>query len=69
MMAKNNAQKAKDEKKNLGKDKKDERAKAAQILLQHKGKSVDALSNRQKDDLLTMILVVLGLADKNGVIK
>lgn len=68
-MAKNNAQKAKDEKKNLGKDKKDERAKAAQILLQHKGKSVDALSNRQKDDLLTMILVVLGLADKNGVIK
>lgn len=68
-MAKNNAQKAKDEKKNLGKDKKDERAKAAQILLQHKGKSIDTLSNKQKDDLLTVILVVLGLADKTGVIK
>ena len=68
-MAKNNAQKVKDEKKNLGKDKKDERAKVAQILLQHKGKSIDALTNKQKDDLLTVMIVVLGLADKTGVIK
>lgn len=53
----------------LGKKNKKAREIAANLLSTLKGVSVRDATNKQKEDLLIIILQLLGLVDEDGVIK
>lgn len=61
--------KNKSRKSDLGAEKKEERVKVGQVRSALKGKNVNALNGNQKDELLLLLCLALGLVDKNGVIK
>jgi len=64
------AKKKKDGPKSLiGAEKKEGRAKVQQVRTALKGKTIYALTNAQKDDLLLIIGLQLGLVDSAGELK
>jgi hypothetical protein len=53
----------------LGAEKKAERAKVQQIRAALRGKTIKTLNANDRDDLLIVLCVMLGLTDKDGMIK
>jgi len=53
----------------LGAKNKQNRAQALNILTALKGKDITKLSTKEQADLLTVISILLGLADKTGMLK
>lgn len=53
----------------IGAEKKDERDKVTQIRTSLKGKTIKTLSANERDELLVLLCLILGLTEKNGRIK
>lgn len=53
----------------LGAEKKSERAKIQKLRAALKGKTIKTLNDNERDELLLVLCVMLGLADKDGAIK
>lgn len=57
------------QKSQLGAKNKQDRTQVKNILATLKGKDISKLTAKEQADLLTAISILLGLADKSGVLK